>query len=121
MKFALQRDPGNKLQKIPFPAMQVSGLADAEELVLYADEGFILLSRDHLSARQALKAISHLNEVMESMLFQLVEASHDVMDGLEVLPDPLDEFDEEAEMLMNMGADPDGLRMLLAMEESGNA
>ena len=121
MKFTLHRDPGNKLQKIPFPAMQVSGLADPEELVLYTDEGFILLSRDHLPARQALKTVSHLNEVMDSLLFQLVEASHDVMEDLDDLPDPLDEFDEAAETLVNMGADLDGLRILLATEETGDA
>ncbi len=118
MKFTLHRDPGNKLQKIPYPAMQVSGLADAEELVLYADEGCILLSRNTLPTRQALKTVSHLNEVMDSLLFQLVEASHDVMEDLDDLPDPLDEFDEAAETLVNMGADLDGLRMLLAMDQA---
>ena len=45
MKFTLNRDPENKTQKIPYPAMQLSSLADAQELVLHAEDGFLLLSR----------------------------------------------------------------------------
>lgn len=30
MKFTLHRKPDSKAQKIPFPAMQIAGLADAE-------------------------------------------------------------------------------------------
>ena len=39
MKFILYRDPSNKSQKTPYAAMQTAGLASAEKLVLYADEG----------------------------------------------------------------------------------
>ena len=49
MKFTLHRKPDSKAQKIPFPAMQIAGLADAEALVLRAEEGCILLARDSLS------------------------------------------------------------------------
>lgn len=55
MKFILHRDPSNKLQKIPLLAMQLSGLVDAQELIVHVDEGCILLSRDGLSAREAMK------------------------------------------------------------------
>ena len=44
MKFTLHRKPDSKAQKIPFPAMQIAGLADAEALVLRAEEGCILLA-----------------------------------------------------------------------------
>ena len=37
MKFTLRRNPDSKAQKIPFPAMQIAGLAGAEELVLRAE------------------------------------------------------------------------------------
>lgn len=31
MKFTLHRNPENRNQKIPYPAMQMAGLTDAEE------------------------------------------------------------------------------------------
>ena len=37
MKFVLNRNPENRNQKIPFPAMQMAGLADAEQLTIQAD------------------------------------------------------------------------------------
>lgn len=45
MKFVLHRNTENRNQKIPFPAMQVAGLADAEQLTIQADAGSILISR----------------------------------------------------------------------------
>ena len=39
MKFVLHRNPENRNQKIPFPAMQVAGLADAKQLTIQADAG----------------------------------------------------------------------------------
>lgn len=33
MKFVLHRNPENRNQKIPFPAMQMAELADAEQLI----------------------------------------------------------------------------------------
>ena len=58
MKFTLHRKPDSKAQKIPFPAMQIAGLADAEALVLRAEEGCILLARDSLSTREIVKVIA---------------------------------------------------------------
>ena len=61
MKFTLHRKPDSKAQKIPFPAMQIAGLADAEALVLRAEEGCILLARDSLSTREIVKVIAFLD------------------------------------------------------------
>ena len=55
MKFILHRDPENRSQKIPYPALQISQLADADELTIQADSGSILVSRNDLTVRQALR------------------------------------------------------------------
>ena len=65
MKFILHRDPENQSQKIPYPALQISQLADADELTIQADAGSILVSRDNLTVRQALTTIGHLYEVID--------------------------------------------------------
>ena len=61
MKFNLHRDPSNKLQK------------------LQADEGCILLSHDHLSTREAIKTVTHLDQVTTCLVKQLVEASNEIV------------------------------------------
>ena len=43
MKFILHRDPDNKIQKIPYAVLQVSALADAEELTVQTGDGCVLL------------------------------------------------------------------------------
>ena len=63
MKFYVHRDPSNKLQKIPYAAMQIAGLADREDLTLQADEGCILLSHDHLSTRETIQTATLLKQV----------------------------------------------------------
>lgn len=73
MKFTLHRKPDSKAQKIPFPAMQIAGLADAEALVLRAEEGCILLARDSLSTREIVKVIAFLDEIVTSMAEQLAK------------------------------------------------
>lgn len=40
MKFVLNRNPENRNQKIPFPAMQMAGLADAEQLTIKSPDFF---------------------------------------------------------------------------------
>ncbi len=105
MKFNLHRDPSNKLQKIPYSVMQIAGLADRKELTLQADEGCILLSHDHLSTREAIKTVTHLDQVTTCLVKQLVEASNKIDEDM-------------IENLVDCGADPDGLRMLLVLEES---
>ena len=121
MKFNLHHDPECKTLTIPRAALQISHLADAEELLLYAGEGSILLSRSELSTREAIKTITHLGCVIGSLMTQLVDASQEMAGQPEEQEDPLDEFDEDTlEDLVDCGADPDGLRMLLLMEETAD-
>ncbi len=119
MKFYVHRDPNNKLQKIPYAAMQIAGLADREDLTLQADEGCILLSHDHLSTRETIQTATLLKQVTIDLMRQLVEASQEMASKPEEREDPLNQFDETMiEALVDCGADPDGLRMLLVLEES---
>lgn len=120
MKFVLNRNPENRNQKIPFPAMQMAGLADAEQLTIQADAGSILISREYITARQAITTITHLYEVIDSLILQLVDASNEIVDVLDI-PDPLETVDEELlDDLLECGANPDGLRLLLAVEDEAD-
>ena len=115
MKFVLNRNPENRNQKIPFPAMQMAGLADAEQLTIQADAGSILISREDITARQAITTITHLYEVIDSLILQLVDASNEIVDVLDI-PDPLETVDEDLlDDLLECGANPDGLRLLLLL------
>ena len=121
MRFNLHHDPERKTLTIPRAALQISHLADAEELLLYAGEGSILLSRRELSTREAIQTITQLSCVVGNLMTQLVDASQEMAGQPEEREDPLDEFDEGTlEDLMDCGADPDGLRMLLLMEETAD-
>ena len=121
MKFNLHHDPEHKTLTIPRAALQLSNLADAEELFLYVDEGCILLGRKGVSTREAIKTITHLGCVIGSLMTQLVDASQEMAGQPEEQEDPLSEFDEGTlKDLMDCGADPDGLRMLLLMEETAD-
>ena len=120
MKFVLHRNPENRNQKIPFPAMQMAGLADAKQLTIQADAGSILISREDITARQAITTITHLYEVIDSLILQLVDASNEIVDVLDI-PDPLETVDEELlDDLLECGANPDGLRLLLAVEDEAD-
>ena len=120
MKFVLHRNPENRNQKIPFPAMQMAGLADAEQLTIQADAGSILISREDITAQQAITTITHLSEVIDSLILQLVDASNEIVDVLDI-PDPLETVDEELlDDLLECGANPDGLRLLLAVEDEAD-
>ena len=120
MKFVLHRNPENRNQKIPFPAMQMAELADAEQLTIQADAGSILISREDITARQAITTITHLYEVIDSLILQMVDASNEIVDVLDI-PDPLETVDEELlDDLLECGANPDGLRLLLAGEDEAD-
>ena len=120
MKFVLHRNTENRNQKIPFPAMRVAGLADAEQLTIQADAGSILISREDITARQAITTITHLYEVIDSLILQLVDASNEIVDVLDI-PDPLETVDEDLlDDLLECGANPDGLRLLLAVEDEAD-
>ena len=117
MKFILYRDPNSKIQKIPYAAMQTAELADAKKLVLYAGDGCVLLCRDKVSACAAVRTIAQLNELVDSLVLQLVDASNEIANTTDI-PDPLDHVDEDVlDALLDCGANPDGLRMLLALED----
>ena len=117
MKFNLHHDPEHKTLTIPRAALQLSNLADAEELLLHADEGCLLVSRRDITPRQAIAAIAHLYEVADILFTRLVDASQKAAAHLEI-PDPLDDVDEDVlDDLLAAGADPEGLRMLLSREE----
>lgn len=120
MKFVLNRNPENRNQKIPFPAMQMAGLADAKQLTIQADAGSILISREDITARQAITTITHLYEVIDSLILQLVDASNEIVDVLDI-PDPLEAVDEDLlDDLLECGANLDGLRLLLAVEDEAD-
>lgn len=120
MKFVLHRNPENRNQKIPFPAMQMAELADAEQLTIQADAGSILISREDITARQAITTITHLYEVIDSLILQLVDASNEIVDVLDI-PDPLEAMDEDLlDDLLECGANLDGLRLLLAVEDEAD-
>ena len=77
-----------------------------------------LLSRGEMSTREAMKMVSHLEQMSVDLVKQLTEASYKALSCPEGCKDPLDEFDEDViENLMGCGADLDGLRMLLLQEE----
>lgn len=117
MKFILHRNPENRNQKVPFPALQIAGLADAEELTIQADAGSILISREDITPLQAITTITHLYEVIDALILQLVDASNEIVDVLD-LTDPLDTVDEDLlDELLGCGANPDGLRLLLGVED----
>ena len=121
MKFTLHRKSDSKAQKIPYAALQIAGLADAEALVLRAEEGCIFLARDSLSTREIVKVIAFLDEIVTSMAEQLAEKSGEMASLQKEADDPLDMFDEdEIDTLEDFGINLDGLRILLAMEESNN-
>ena len=87
--------------------------------LLDVGEGTILLSRGEMSTREAMKMVSHLEQMSVDLVKQLTEASYKALSCPEGCKDPLDEFDEDViENLMGCGADLDGLRMLLLQEEA---
>jgi hypothetical protein len=104
MKFILYRNPESRAQKIPFPAMQAAELADAEELTVQTGAGSILISRKNLTVRQALATLTHLHEVIDSLVLQMVDASNEIVGDLDI-PDSLNEVDEDVlDELLGNGA-----------------
>ena len=91
-----------------------------EQLTIQADAGSILISREDITARQAITTITHLYEVIDSLILQLVDASNEIVDVLDI-PDPLETVDEELlDDLLECGANTDGLRLLLAVEDEAD-
>ena len=95
----------------------LSGLVGSEKLICDVPKGCVLLSRDKLSVKEALQMIDLLQEKIDSMMLQLVDASNEIANTTDI-PDPLDHVDEDVlDALLGCGANPDGLRMLLALED----
>ena len=119
IKCTIHRDPNNKKQVIPLPAMEVADLERTKELVFHAQEGCILVGRTDMTAGEAIRVLTYLNRLSDSLVLQLVDASNEVSSVLPPQPDLLDPFNEEVlKDLVCSGADPDGLRILLEPEAS---
>ena len=117
MQFVIYPDldkPGLTLS----PLIKVlSGLVGSEKLICDVSKGCVLLSRDKLSVKESLQMIALLQEAIDSMMLQLVDASNEIANTTDI-PDPLDHVDKDVlEALLGCGANPDGLRMLLAQED----
>ena len=62
MYFKLYHNPENKTLTIPRAALQLSGLADAEELILHTGGGYVLAARNALSTLECLHLlVPHLH------------------------------------------------------------
>lgn len=76
-----------------------------------------MISRKDITPRQAITTITHLYEVIDALVLQLVDISNAVVEELDI-PDFFDTVDEEVlDELLGNGANPDGLRLLLALED----
>lgn len=116
-EFMLYRSPGARSMKIPYPAMQLSGLAGEEELRLRMGNGGVLVCRKVLSVRDSTELIAFLRHQADRLAESLVCASRAAAEELTEPPDPLDELNEDVVGdLLAGGADPDGLRMLMELE-----
>lgn len=120
MKFMMYRAPGARSQKVPYPALQVSGLADAARVLFQADRGYVLLSRKDFSIEDAVHMIVQLRDMIDSLVLQLVDACSQAAREPVDTPDPLDELDRTVlDELIEAGADPNGLRELIRKERGG--
>ena len=118
IKGIVSRSPENKKQSIPFLFLQVAGLDQSRQLAFHARKGFILAGRPDMTAGEAVDAVTHLYQLADSLILQLVDASARVTEKPDAHPDPLGCVDADVlDALIVSGADPDGLRMLLAMED----
>lgn len=94
MYFKLYHNPANKTLTIPRAALQLSGLADAEELILHTGGGYVLAARNALSTLECLHLLQFLTSTAASLLLQLAVFSQE---GAE-FPECEDTLDEEDEM-----------------------
>ena len=95
MYFKLYHNPENKTLTIPRAALQLSGLADAEELILHTGGGYVLAARNALSTLECLHLLQFLTSTAASLLLQLAVFSQE---GAE-FPECEDTLDEEDEMV----------------------
>ena len=93
MYFKLYHNPENKTLTIPRAALQLSGLADAEELILHTGGGYVLAARNALSTLECLHLLQFLTSTAASLLLQLAVFSQEGSEFSEC-GDTLDEEDE---------------------------
>ena len=114
----LPRNPGSRIQKIPYPAMEVAGLSDADELRVQVGKGYILIGRNDLSAREAVYAISSFRRIADALLHQLADASVQAGNFCSGREKGVDELDQGTRQLLGLaGVDLHGLQVLLDQEE----
>lgn len=80
MKFKFCHDPERKTLAIPRAALQLSKLAEAEELTIHTESGCVLVTRDDLSAGETVGVIQLLSDLNVSLISQLAEASREASD-----------------------------------------
>ena len=88
MYFKLYHTPANKTLTIPRAALQLSRLADAEELILHAGGGYVLVARNGLDTGECLRLLEFLTSIASSLLTQLA------LNSREEDPYSEDTFDE---------------------------
>lgn len=75
MRFKVCHDATNKTLAIPRAVLELSGLAEQQELALHADSGCVLLLSNEPSAAEALKTVLLLTEVNTQLITSLAKAS----------------------------------------------
>lgn len=114
MKFKLHHDVTKRTLSIPRAALQLSELADAEELTIHTEPGCVLLLRDDLKTAESLKTIRLLSKLSVTLICQLVHASRMATDTAD--EEERGKCDQEccaglsipAELLEEAGIDLDG-------------
>lgn len=84
--FKLYRNPENKALTIPRAALQLSHLADAEELLLHTGSGYMLTARNGLDTSECLHLLDFLTSIASSLLIQLVLNSREEAPSPETAP-----------------------------------
>ena len=111
MKFTLHHDPEKKALSVPYVAMQISRLNEAEELAIHACGGCALVTRPDLNATHAVETIHLLSELCKDLIFYLAKVTQGVS---EKLPSECDDCEIECSgltipacMLESAGIDKD--------------
>lgn len=117
MKLTIYHDTDSKALKIPYAALQLSGLADAEELHLYVTGGCVLLSRPDQTAREMVETAQLLEKRNVTLICRLAEASRKLPPYEMDMEDAFTHLDDDFLLtLERCGVDLPGLRALLEQE-----
>ena len=125
MYFKLYHDPERKTLVLPRAVLQLSGLSEAEELGLRLESGCVLLTRNRLTAGECGRVIRLLLSTATMLTGRLARASREVPETHRTGPGviggdgPFCSLDDGLLLLLlSAGADPEGLRLLLRLEEA---